>query len=178
MIIGLGYKARSGKDTVADRLVKRHGFTKRAFADALKEACAVIFQLNHDQLYGDLKGVVDPFWKTTPRDILQRVGTEAMRVGFDANVWVNSWRRYLKENTSQENWVVPDVRFPNEAEAVKNMGGVVVRVDRDGRDAIDGQKHASETSMEGYGEWDYVIDNNSNLNDLYLSTDRMLKELG
>ena len=43
MIIGLGYKARVGKDTVGDYLVKNHGFVRLGFADALKNGCAAMF---------------------------------------------------------------------------------------------------------------------------------------
>ena len=67
MIIGLGFKARSGKDTVADYLIENYGFKRLAFADALKEGCRHIFELNDEQLYGELKEVEDDYWGVTPR---------------------------------------------------------------------------------------------------------------
>ena len=80
MILGLGFRARVGKGEVAKRLVEKHGFVEGAFADKLKKACAEIFGLDHSQLYGDNKDKVDPFWRDTPRNILQKVGTECLRL--------------------------------------------------------------------------------------------------
>ena len=177
MIIGLGYKARSGKDTVAEYLVKNHGYFRRAFADSLKEACKAIFHLSDEQVYGDLKEVKDEFWGTTPRDILQRVGTEALRMGYHPDVWVMSLKRFILDSNCP-NWVISDVRFPNEAEAIKELGGIVVRVDREKRDDISaGYKHPSEISMDQYEGWDRVLDNNGHLSQLYENVEVMLGEL-
>lgn len=178
MIIGLGYKARSGKDTVADYLVEHHGYMRRAFADSLKEACRAIFQLSDEQLYGSLKETVDEFWNTTPRDILQRVGTEALRVGYHPDVWVMSLKKFIQSSNCAD-WIISDVRFPNEAQAIKDLGGIVVRVDRDNRDGISaGYKHPSEISMDKYEAWDKVLDNNGDLPQLYANVEVMIKGLG
>jgi len=66
MIIISG-KSGSGKDVIADYLVSNYGYTKMSIATPLKEACRSIFQFNDDQLYGDLKNVIDHFWGLTPR---------------------------------------------------------------------------------------------------------------
>ena len=180
MIIGLGYKARSGKSTVAKHITAFYGFANRGFADSLKEACKVIFRLSDRQLYGDLKEEIDPFWGTTPRDMFQRVGTEALRQGFNQDIWVDSLKKYISTQAQYrgDNWVIPDVRFPNEAFAIKKMGGRLVRIDREDRDEIStGHKHASEISMEQYKDWDYVIDNNQSLEQLDDCVHKMMKEL-
>lgn len=169
MLIGLGYKARSGKDTVADILVRRAGFQKAAFADALKDACARVFGFSLPQLYGDQKEVVDTFWNATPREVLQRVGTECFRHGFADDIWIRAlWRRIKNRAMSgRANIVVTDVRFPNEAAAIQSWGGRVIRVDRPGAAAKGGvQNHASETSMELWSGWDGVIVNDGTLADL------------
>ena len=63
VIVGLGYVARAGKDTIADHLVKEYGFRKTSFATSLKEGIGRgVFGLNDDQLYGDKKEVVEDFW--------------------------------------------------------------------------------------------------------------------
>lgn len=168
-IIGLGYQARSGKDSVGDYLVQFHGFKKTAFAESLKEACRVIFHLDDRHLYGKLKEVIHPFWQTTPRDILQRVGTEALRQGFDPDVWVKSAQLRV-ERDSRANWVIVDVRFSNEADAIKSWGGKVFRIDRPvipEEENIATKTHASETSMIDYDRWDGVISNAGTLTDLY-----------
>jgi hypothetical protein len=167
MLIGLGHLARVGKDAVGDYLVSYHGFKKTAFAESLKEACRVIFHLDDRHLHGELKEVMHPFWETTPRDILQRVGTEALRRGFDEDVWVKSAHLRI-QRAPTTNWVLTDVRFPNESEAIKSWGGQVFRIDRAERpDLIATNQHASETSMDSYDGWDGVISNVGTLNELY-----------
>lgn len=174
MIIGLGYKAKSGKDVVADYLVKEYGFQKASFAAALKEACRSIFHLNDRQLYGDLKEVIDNFWNATPRYILQRVGTECMRQGYDQSIWIRSLQRQI---TNDSNWVVTDVRFLNEAKAVKSWGGKVFRIDRLGGPGASGGivKHASEIEMDMYHEWDGIIENAGTFEELYKRVDEIIK---
>jgi len=175
VIIGLGYKARCGKDTVAAWLVENHGFSRLAFADSLKGACRAIFHLDDRHLYGDLKEQVHEFWGTTPRDILQRVGTEAMRRGFDPDIWIKSVEWKIMAPGSPDLWVIPDVRFPNEAEAIKRWGGEVWRIDRPGiENAIATASHTSETSMDSYQGWTGIMVNNGTIEDLYETAGRRL----
>jgi len=168
MLIGLGYKARSGKDTVADILVRDHYFKKVAFAGALKEACEDVFQLTPEQLHGDAKEKVDPFWKVTPREILQHVGTECFRKGYGEDIWVRALYRRIESTLELKlNTVVTDVRFPNEAQAIHEWGGLLVRVDRMEAKASGGiQNHASEVSMDFWKAWDVVLNNDRTLDDL------------
>lgn len=181
MIVGFGYQARVGKDTAADYLARYHGFSRRGFADSLKGACHIIFGLNDAQLHGNMKEVMDEFWGTTPRDILQRVGTECLRQGFDQEVWVKSLEHYLRrKSVGPTDWAISDVRFPNEAEAIKRMGGMVVRIDRDPERRIPKlppQTHVSETSMDTYTGWNEVLDNNGPVGDLYDQLKSMVSNL-
>jgi hypothetical protein len=175
MIIGLGYKARAGKDTIADYLVKNHRFKKIAFADALKRGCMEIFGLTHEQCYGDLKEVVDDFWKATPRYILQKVGTECLRNGYDPDIWIKSVQKAV---TNGERWVISDVRFINEARAVSMWGGSVVRVDRSVAGATGGvERHASEVELDSYNDWDVIIKNNGTFQELYDRVDQVMKNV-
>lgn len=174
MIVGLGFKARSGKDTVGDYLVGEYGFTKIAFADALKEGCMAMFGLTYEQCYGSTKEVVDSFWGVTPRFILQKVGTECMRQQFDPDIWVKAVHKRVSRGGK---WVVTDCRFPNEAAAIKEWGGLVVRLDRPEAGASGGiAQHPSEVAMEAYSEWDYIISNEGqSLNKLYSKVDEFVK---
>jgi len=175
MIVGLGFRARSGKDTVGEYLQKEYGFERIAFADALKRGCMEMFGLTYEQAYGNLKEVVDEYWSTTPRYILQKVGTECMRNGYKKDIWIKSVDKRIREQPNS-NWVVTDCRFPNEAAAIKSWDGLVVRVDRTQAGASGGiTDHPSELAMEAYDKWDYVIKNNSDsLVDLYNSVDHMV----
>jgi hypothetical protein len=179
MIIGLGFQARSGKDTVAQHLHTKKAFVQVAFADALKEGARAIFGLTDEQLYGDLKGEVDGFWDDTPRNILQKMGTECMRRGYRDDLWVKCVERVVKRNPDLD-FVISDVRFPNEAAAVKEWGGVLVRIDRPADSELsDAAKlHASETSMVDFDGWDHVIDNSGGLVDLYTEVEDLMQELG
>jgi hypothetical protein len=170
LIIGLGYRARSGKDTIADYLVERHGFVKAAFADTLKEACRAIFGLTNEQLYGAHKEQLDIFWHDTPRRILQLVGTECLRKGYADDVWIRALQRRIGfgDLAHHRKIVIVDARFPNEVEAIKGWGGVAVRVDRPGAGASGGvEAHASEHALDSWTGWDHVLVNDSTLEVLH-----------
>jgi hypothetical protein len=176
MIIGIGYRAGSGKDTVANLLATHHGFRRRAFADALKEAARAIFHLDDDQLYGQLKEAEDVFWRRSPRFILQKLGTECLRHGYDPDVWVQSLRRHIIDNPDQRDWVVPDVRFFNEARAIRDWGGCLWRVDRPGLAPKGIVGHASETELDGATLiWNKIIDNGGTLQQLEVRVEEAWK---
>lgn len=176
-IIALGHSARVGKDTVANYLVKNFGFKKIAFATPLKKACMEIFGFNEEQVHGNLKEVVDPYWGFSPRYALQKVGTECMRDGFDQEIWVKAaGKRILSE--PETNWVVTDCRFPNEAAAIKEWGGVVVKIDRPGVGASAGiECHPSEIAMENYDGWLCTLYNHGSLQDLYVTIENFWREI-
>ena len=82
MIIGLSGKKRVGKDTIADHLVKRHGFIKYSFADPIKDIAKVLFSFSDEQLYGNDKEKLDERWNIIPRDFYQKFGTDYMHIYF------------------------------------------------------------------------------------------------
>jgi hypothetical protein len=176
MLIGLGFQARVGKDQVAYHLVMNHGFTRVAFADLLKEACKVIFGLTHEQVFGNDKESVDPFWGVSPRHILQTVGTECLRKGFSDDVWVKALERKIMQNPNT-NFVVSDVRFKNEAEMVLRLGGKLFKVERPGHSELTHTTmfHLSETQLSNFVDWTGTIVNNGTLQDLYNKVDELLK---
>jgi hypothetical protein len=110
------------------------------------------------------------------RQVLQWVGTEAMRNCLHTNVWVNALFSEYKmgENGEYPNWIITDVRFPNEAEAIRDRGGVVIRVNRPS--IISQSNHPSEISLDHY-DFDYVIENDGGLHQLTTRTLNALSEL-
>ena len=130
----------------------------------------------------------------TIRSLLQRIGTEAMRNVIHPNVWVNALfseykpinekvyhsflnrTGHLADDSELEypNWIITDTRFPNELEAVKNRGGITIRVDR-GLSKVQYEQvttpfenvteHPSETSLDN-ATFDYTIENNGTLQEL------------
>ena len=141
MIIGLCGLIGSGKGTVADILVDEHKFEKISFADKLKDAVSVLFDWDREMLEGETsesrfwREQEDTFWtketgrKITPRLVLQEFGTDCMRNGFFDGVWVSFVRKRIIENP-EINFVIPDVRFVNEADIIKGLGGKVWCVKR------------------------------------------------
>ena len=128
--------------------------------------------------------------KPTVRQLLQEIGTEAMRDNIHPHIWSNAlfaeWKPQTIVRDGQEyrglefpKWIITDIRFPNEAKAIKDRGGVLIRVNRTydnlfhnmiGTDATTWKApstHPSETSLDNYKDWDYVIDNDGSLEDLF-----------
>lgn len=163
-LIGLTGLARSGKDTAAEALVA-DGWERRAFADSLR---SFMYQLNPIVLPAGtrLRSVVNAYgWETAKtsipevRELLQRCGTDAGRNVLGENVWVTATLGDLPE-LHRPSVVVTDVRFPNEADAIRDYGGVVVRIVRPGvtliRDA-EGNVHPSETALDDYPIFHVVV---------------------
>lgn len=163
VLIGVSGKMQHGKDAFAFALTQLFGFRRAAFADSLKAACGEIFGFSTEQMYGAEKETPDPYWNLTPRDVMQRFGTEAMRSTFGADIWVRSLMRTI-EAQPLAFWVVPDVRFPNEAEAIKAAGGIVVRIERPTGAAA--STHISELALDSWQGFDALIKNDGSLQDL------------
>jgi hypothetical protein len=129
------------------------------------------------------EGKVVNLVKLTPRKLLQLLGTEAGRQIIHPNIWVNAlfadykkeWNgktffahgigREVRENVFP-NWIITDVRFPNEAKAVKDKGGIMIRINRPGTESHCGGQHLSETSLDAYDKFDYLIENDGTVQDL------------
>ena len=141
MIIGLVGFIGSGKGTIADSLVERHGFIKESFAKSVKDAVSVVFGWDRNLLEGDtvqsraFREQPDAFWSKkfnkefSPRLALQLMGTEAGRDVFHDSLWIYSLQRRVEMNP-EKHYVIADVRFPNEIKAIHDMGGKIVRVKR------------------------------------------------
>ena len=174
MIISITGKISSGKDTIADIIMQYtpyHDWEIKKFAGKLKviaEILSGVPKINfEDQEFK--KQDMGPNWGMTYRDLLQRLGTEAMRNGLHENVWVNAlfadYHFNIEEDEQMPNWLITDCRFPNELEAVKAHKGITIKVIRDSGNTV-GTTHASETALDDYTEWDYVVDNNGSIEDL------------
>lgn len=169
IIVGLGHRARAGKDSVAAVLCGAYGFEKLSFAESLKSAACEIFGWDRRHVDGELKEVVDAYWGFTPRWALQRLGTEAVRNVIGTETWVKSAMLRIRRRGPRV--VITDVRFPNEADAILDRGGEVWRVDRPG---LPPAEHASETGLLDYGRWTSVIVNDGSLSDLESSVDQLV----
>jgi hypothetical protein len=153
-IIGLTGYARSGKDSAAAVLVKEYGYTRVAFADGVRSMALAIDPL----LFGNvrLSSVVRTSgWdeaKAVPevRRLLQAIGTEGVRNHIGDDSWVRVGKR--KVDAVDGPVVITDVRFPNEAAAVREWGGFLLRMSRLNSDGSEynnglGRDHPSEATI-------------------------------
>lgn len=149
VLIGLIGLKQSGKDTFADYLVREHHFKKLAFAEPVKSICRVMFLLTEAQLNDPhQKEMVDPRWGLSPRQMMQKVGTDMVREMWDDDFWVKNMD--MRHRQIVEDVVVSDVRFPNEAQWIRDRGGLLVRI-ADGREHSS-DTHSSETSQASIQE--------------------------
>lgn len=191
MLIGISGKKQCGKDTVC-KIIKaldiwnRYGdgdmltfvkmllktpnplgsiWYKHAYADKLKQVLSIILNV-------DVVAFEDNIFKMsnseiakpeggyyTNRELLQRFGTEVGR-SISPTLWVDALFTSYSED---DHWIIPDVRFPSEAKAIKDRGGIVIRVDRE---TLSHDNHPSETALDDYEGFDYRIDNNSDIEHL------------
>lgn len=142
MIIGLSGAAGSGKDTAAAGLI---GFYPLAFAKPLKDGSKPLFDLTDEQLYGKLKEKPDPRWGVSPREIMQYLGDHCRN--YNPNFFVTHMRYRIEKAQEQgiKNIVVTDVRYDNEAKLIKELGGKIVKIERD----ITTTKHTRHSSEKG-----------------------------
>ena len=145
-VIGLGHKARHGKDTAAEHIIRQtKGAARRySFGTGLYAVARALFNMTE---------------KDAP--LLQALGTEVGR-RHDNDRWVRTTYWQIKDDRPRIA-LLPDVRFPNEAEFVKSLGGILIKVSRfntDGTPFVTTDRdpnHPSEISLDSFNGWDYVI---------------------
>ena len=186
-VIGISGYARSGKDTIAEKLAEV-GYVRGSFADAIREA---VYKLNPsvaatgvcakdepgERLWLEpvpLQTLVNWYgWENTKaepdvRRLLQVFGTEVGREMFGDNIWIDYLFDSLPDGAKV---VIPDVRYPNEAKAIEDMAGKVWRVERDGVMAIN--SHISDSALDDYTFSDILL-NDGTVKDLYKKVDALL----
>lgn len=196
-LIAISGKIGSGKDTVCSMLQtiykseKQCVYTNKKFAHKLKLILSIILDCHIDQLqnntfknkqlgekwwyYRTKSGTIIPYdkdnslshiyvlIKPTPRTLMQKIGTECIRLNINPNIWVFSL--FNTYNPQHSKWIISDMRFMNELDAVNAHEGITIRINRNINHHKD--THASENELDHYTKWDFVIDNDGTLNDLY-----------
>lgn len=164
MIIGISGKIRHGKDTVSDLIKEIDPRWKvMKFAAILKHIVCLLtgctLEQLEDQEFKDR--LIGPQWgDLTYRMMMIRIGTEAMRDNVHQDTWVNAL--FASYDSSKDFWIITDLRFINEARAIKRLGGILVRVNRPGMKNID---HISETMLDDYF-FDVYLQNDGSIDDL------------
>lgn len=181
MLIGLTGHAQHGKDTFADR-ARTHGFKRYALADGVRASAyaldpwIVVTMRERDVIMAAsptafpvvgvqrLRPVIDTVgWDVAKvniaevRTLLQRLGTEAVRDVIGENAWIDALDRKIRADGTVD-VVVSDVRFPNEADWIRERGGVIVRIRRPDFDNGLPADHPSEALVDSL-PFNYAVAN-------------------
>lgn len=179
MIIGITGKAGSGKDTFANYLMtyfikKKKVYTIKHFATPLKECSAILlgipsYELNKEEI----KDYVLNDYNITIREFMQILGTEIIRK-INRDIFVDT---LFRRNKGINNIIIPDVRFVNEAKAIKEKKGIIIKVIKKDQQYSKIHEHESEIEMEEILA-DYTIEANpGDFDKLESEAKRIVEEL-
>lgn len=161
-VIGLSGKAGSGKDYIASNIITKHyGYLPFSIAWQVKASLVAKGALTYEEAF-----ITKP---PKARHLLQQEATESGRDIYGADMWLraaDSWIRTIYEHWGIQRFVLSDVRFPNEVEYIKQMGGKVFRVIAPNRVAqsplsAEARMHYSEIALDNYplDNFDGIIEN-------------------
>lgn len=156
-IIAFSGEKGAGKSTTARELGEQHHLEVTAFGNRVKDVVEVAFDIERRWLERPhKKEQVHPDWGITSRRMMQQVG-QAFRERFGRDFWIRRHEKHLRDRgliEANRPVIVDDVRYPNEAEWVRDVGGVVVGVDRPGHGGVD--DHESERLVRD--RWGEIVD--------------------
>lgn len=181
-------KKRSGKDTIADYLVKT-GWIKVSFAGYLKRGLQILFGLSDQQLWGDSKEEIDQNWGVSPRWLMQTIGTDVLRDKMGSNLSQDviidkktyKFSYHIKRLNQQvtklleqnKNVVVSDARFQDEIEWGRLLGGKIIKIIRQDLKSNQYSEHKSE-DIDTLKNIDLTLYNNSTIKSLYNKVQQIL----
>ena len=176
-IIAFGYKKETGKSTAAKLLTTflrcEHPeliIKQVSFAAKLKDIAYQLYSwgglkrgLYYENHYRE-KEIILPCLNLSPRQIWIGVGNKLREVR------ESTWIDYAL-NITADFIIISDLRFTNEAEAIKKKSGLLVKIDRDVPKGTD----AAEIDLDNYFDWDVTIKNNGTLNQLNMEVLKLIQ---
>lgn len=155
-------------------------WTQKSFAHKLKQVVCVLTGCTMQQLEKeDFKNSEVPYTWTksaldisTYRELLQKLGTEVFRERIHEGIWVDL---LLNEYIMSENWLITDVRFQDEADAVNKLSGTLIQVV--GKEESRSE-HRSERDLDNYGNFQYRIVNDGTWEDLIIQVRDVMRKEG
>ena len=172
MIIGITGQKRAGKDTAAEAFIEQ-GFNSYHFADPIRRLCSDVFLWSSERMDKDNKEIVDPRFGISPRKAMQLIGTELFRLrlpelhqGFRETTGSDLWVKrfiYWQQQQRAKAVVIPDVRFLNESETIRDLGGYIIKIERP--DIASEDNHISEIELNSIIP-DTTIMNDGTIEDL------------
>lgn len=182
-IIGIIGAVGSGKDTCGDYLCKNHKFQKTAFAKKVKDVASVVFGWDRTMMEGvtpasrEWREKIDPYWGISPRQAMQKIGTDMFRAHIDEAVWVKAVINEINANPAAD-YVVTDCRFENEIAALKSLGAHIIYIERFAPSSSQTTMHISDTNSYTLAALaDTKIRNDGTLEEFYKAIDAFLLTL-
>lgn len=167
VVVGIGHQKRQGKDTVGAVLADFVGARTTSFAGALKVVTAAALTADppiDPELAARLVAEgVEAVKASDPRlrGFLIALGN-AVRDVVHPDTWVDVVTGRCMADPDKH-WVITDVRYPNEAAAVRRLGGLLVKVERPGEPVA---SDPADDALAGFSGWDLVVTNDGTLEDL------------
>ena len=111
----------------------------------------------NDVIYIHTRKRDNEFKLSNYRTILQTIGNTARDYG-DSDIWVNAlFGHKNKKINDNDYWIIDDMRYSNEAQRIRDLNGILIRIEKDLHQP---NKHIAENSLDTWGDWDLVIENN------------------
>lgn len=157
MIIALGHKQNVGKDEVA-KILSEYGFKRVGFADRLYKIAKELYSwdgFREREYYltnRDAKETPLPTVGKSPRQILIELGNKVR------DIWEDTW----VVSCLDDDVVISDLRYLNEARILREADAILIRVDRN----VPKTSDVADTALDGFLDWDYIIKNDGTLEDL------------
>lgn len=179
-------QAQAGKDTAAERLISHHGFIKIALADGVRDSLyglnpLALVDLGEGPVTTQIAELVDALgWEEAKRQpevraLMQRMGTEAGRDIHGEDLWTSLVEHKMRKLGDRPRVVVTDVRFPNEADWIRSIGGIVVEILRPQEFVDDlGSNAAHPSETMGWISPDVRLVNDSSIEALHQKIDRLM----
>ncbi len=144
--IGFTGKAGVGKSTIAILIEAKYGYRRRAFADPLKSALVQMTGLPMRYFTEiELKEKIIPWIGKSPRELMQLMGTDFVRHMINTDFWVVRMKEFLIN--TEHNIVIDDIRFPGEAQMIRDLGGQIVHLRRSFKNVTSHSDHVSENGV-------------------------------
>lgn len=167
-LIGLTGYARSGKSTVAAILRQAHAFHEISFAEPIRDFTKLLLNYTADDLEAKKETPIAWLDGVTPRRMMQTLGTEWGRQLIHPEIWIRVAMHEAKACMAEggSDVVISDVRFANEAKAIREAGGQIWRIYRDITEPKPGEVLHPSESQVGTIPFDGFISNNGTLGEL------------
>ena len=189
MLIGIVGLERTGKDTVANYLVKNHNFLKYNLAHPIKQIGKIMFNWDINEMETNKKDEIDINTGIVPRDFYKWFGTQICQFEIykkfpelkekipERHMWSHIMKNYVLEKRNKNknaNIIIPDIRFLHEVSVIKELGGKLIYLDRIQNPNFDNYD-LKEIMKKENNYIDYTLENRETIELLYKSIEHLIK---